>query len=1104
MKFSEEQQAAVNVRENCVVSAGAGSGKTAVLSERFVSLLLDPVLPAEVDEILTLTFTNKATGEMRDRIYRRILEKIKESGFSEKDRRVLESARENFNRAAVSTFDSFCRRIVENAAGFLEIPRNFDINGEKVIEIRKNSALEFMEEVKPNTALFRMIRCYGLKRVIDEFFEPAAARVPLFEEPNFERRVSLQKEVARGDFLRCCEDLSALCVFLTSKYASAVKENKKLQEIYLNLQTAAEDLNGGRLQEAAERLAEIDLSGTGGFRGEKREFLNGVKDCREKSGKFARPNSDYINGIDDQIEAARELDRYIRRVHKEQRENNVFSYSDVVSGALKALKENFELRQRYKTRFKCIMVDEFQDNNAEQRDLLFLLAEKAERCVDGIPDKEDLEPAKLFFVGDEKQSIYLFRGADVSVFRMLQEDFSQKELTCNYRSVPGLIEFFNRFFPRVMPKETESDKPFEAVFKELKYREDDRPHTEVEFIRIQKTENEDADEVLPRETEFLEIAKRIKKMVASKDFLLPEKNGTLRRAEFSDFLILFRNKSEQEKLEKILREAEIPYNSEKKLNLFKESIAVDFVNLLKTAVYPNDQIAKAAFFRSPIAAVSDAALTAWLNGKEPDDPRFAAAQEKIEIIRGRMATDSLMDLFRVFWVDFGYRWFVVRKKENRCYEELAEYFLSYLNLQEKAGRSVVEVVSLLSNLAKGEADDEPLFSFSEKTGVSLMSVHAAKGLEAPVVILSQTDKGSKNDGGSLYSEYQRKISFEDEIKLKEIDPSIHHRLYKWVEFKIPEENFYLSEKKPKKTEVSSAESEQSKAELKRLLYVALTRAENKLLITGVESKAKKTNTFAEWIDEIFRNETAALQEGEFFTVKTKTVEALSETQIRLELNELRSSAAAGNGKDKIENALIALSQESEPEAADPLVFWRSERTASDEEAAETASEAQPLPPIEVDEFLTEKDAHSRFGTLCHSVLESALKTRDFDLSQTDVASLIDGIFSEKKNQIEKEIRRLTLNFLQSPFLTAHRNAEFLTEKQFLLRREENGREFFFFCRIDLLIKETDRVIVVDFKTDSEKKIGRYDRQLELYKEAAESIFGLPAEIKLVYLRERIC
>ena len=167
-------------------------------------------------------------------------------------------------------------------------------------------------------------------------------------------------------------------------------------------------------------------------------------------------------------------------------------------------------------------------------------------------------------------------------------------------------------------------------------------------------------------------------MVASKDFLLPEKNGTLRRAEFSDFLILFRNKSEQEKLEKILREAEIPYNSEKKLNLFKESFAVDFVNLLKTAVYPNDQIAKAAFFRSPIAAVSDAALTAWLNGKEPDDPRFAAAQEKIEIIRGRMATDSLMDLFRVFWVDFGYRWFVVRKKENRCYEELAEYFLSYL------------------------------------------------------------------------------------------------------------------------------------------------------------------------------------------------------------------------------------------------------------------------------------------------------------------------------------------------------------------------------------------------------------------------------------------
>ena len=98
---------------------------------------------------------------------------------------------------------------------------------------------------------------------------------------------------------------------------------------------------------------------------------------------------------------------------------------------------------------------------------------------------------------------------------------------------------------------------------------------------------------------------------------------------------------------------------------------------------------------------------------------------------------------------------------------------------------------------------------------------------------------------------------------------------------------------------------------------------------------------------------------------------------------------------------------------------------------------------------------------------------------------------------------MALNFLQSPFLASHRNAEFLTEKEFLLRREENGREVFFFARVDLLIKEADRVIVVDFKTDSEKKPGYYDRQLELYKEAAESVFGLPAETKLVYLREKI-
>ena len=474
-------------------------------------------------------------------------------------------------------------------------------------------------------------------------------------------------------------------------------------------------------------------------------------------------------------------------------------------------------------------------------------------------------------------------------------------------------------------------------------------------------------------------------------------NALLQRLGLPDdryFALLSKNELEMEALQKEI----VACNVTEKVPEGFEKLA-QFEKLAD----PDDQIAQSAFFRSPIAAVSDAALTARLNGKEPDDPRFRAALEKIEIIRSRMETDSLTELFRIFWVDFGYRWFVVKKKENRCYEELAEYFLSYLNLQEKAGRSVVEVVSLLSKLAQDGADDENLFSFGEKTGVSLMSVHASKGLEAPVVILSQTDKGSQNDSGSLYSEYQRKISAEDERKLKEIDPSVHHRLYKWVEFDVPEENFYLSEKRLKKTKISSAEPEQNRAELKRLLYVALTRAESKLLITG---KEKKSNTFSEWLDEIFRNETAALKKGGFFTVKTESLPALSETQIRSELNALLSSAAAGTGGDKIENALIGLSREPEPEAADPLVFWRSERTASDEEAAEAASEAQPLPPVKVDGFLTEKDAHSRFGTLCHNVLEAALRARDFDLTQTDVASLIKGIFSERKFRKAKRRSRV--------------------------------------------------------------------------------------------------
>ena len=208
--------------------------------------------------------------------------------------------------------------------------------------------------------------------------------------------------------------------------------------------------------------------------------------------------------------------------------------------------------------------------------------------------------------------------------------------------------------------------------------------------------------------------------------------------------------------------------------------------------------------------------------------------------------------------------------------------------------------------------------------------------------------------------------------------------------------------------------------------------------------------------------------------------------------------------DAVEKALETLKERPDTPPDFSCLFRKNELTASGREAAAADEEAgTPLPATGLDDFLEAGGTFSLFGTLCHAVLEKALKTRDFDLTQTDVASMIDGRLAQRSEMTESVVRRLITGFFSSPFFKEHRDAELMTEKEFLLRREEGGRTVFVSCRTDLIIRHPDRVVVVDFKTDRVRVPGRYDSQLALYAEAVEAVYGLPVETKTVYLRESL-
>ncbi|MCD4761178.1 UvrD-helicase domain-containing protein, partial [bacterium] len=208
------------------------------------------------------------------------------------------------------------------------------------------------------------------------------------------------------------------------------------------------------------------------------------------------------------------------------------------------------------------MIDEFQDNNDLQRKLLFLLAEKQDRCSEGIPGGNDLIEDKLFFVGDEKQSIYRFRGADVSVFKRLKKDITgingqQLTLKTNYRSRENLIDQFNTFFSSIMNGTEDYEAEFSPLQTGMQYEGSSvpldimvYPYTDIHQYpdAHQSTDgNQDEKEnayLKPAEAEALHIARHIKKSVEAEDLLIPDSsNGRSRPLAYGDFALLLRSTS---------------------------------------------------------------------------------------------------------------------------------------------------------------------------------------------------------------------------------------------------------------------------------------------------------------------------------------------------------------------------------------------------------------------------------------------------------------------------------------------------------------------------------------------------------------------------------
>ena len=1020
---NEEQLPVIQSDVNTVVSAGAGAGKTAVLSWRFLRLVMECSVKPE--EILTLTFTKKAASEMRERIYRRLLD-ARDSLPSD--------TFESFSRSTISTLDSFCAQIVRSDSITYGLPRDIAvISDDDLADLAQRIALQFLSDPENSKERDVIASLLMPSDLMDRFFLIIA------------RETSL------------CGDYDAKRV--TASFLSYIR-------------TVYED-RMGKIGVLLDRLGSLSLKGRFSEQYDhifdcyrKRQFgpddyfkLNGVKDeeVKEIVG-LLKPFMGKDSGLvllqdlalgnqNDVSYLQNTLGKYSYRLNQEKKKHGTLTFRDMAELAVRILRDNLQVRNLFKRRFKQIMVDEFQDNNMLQRDLVFLLAEKEslEGTAGKIPTIDELEPSKLFFVGDEKQSIYKFRGADVSVFRRLQTEVSKNGkaliLGTNYRSQSRLISHFNQVFESVLE---DSGKDFEARFSPIKAgREADATQSRIIFAvynREMIEEEELKDGVLEAEA----IGDYCNRILYTDEFLV---NG--KRPQPSDIAILFGTASNQMNIEKALKRRGIEYQIAETRSLMLDAVASDFYSFINVLLYPEDTRSLAALLKSPFCGLCEESIENVLSGSDVldvDCTRYQAFTTFLESVRESAFRLTISQLLEKLFIEGGYKAYLMQDTDRLPFEEHYNYLFCYAVQYDREGRSLSDYSRFLrNNLGQSAKLPEANVLHATRNGVQIMSVHKSKGLEFKVVIYSGVGNKGANDRSSYVFNINGDLVANENREIQKI--------------------------------LDLDRKEREEAELRRLMYVAFTRAKDHLIVIGGYKGNSMADVFSWYLTAINGN-LGTLE----CTMEGVTMEDVGSTQ-RL---SKRSS-----------QAVFPLSWADKPVEFES----RSSRigvTSLEEQEREIDGQKSGiyLPILEVDSIIRQSSLNDKFGTLCHAALEMLLTTDSLDSLECKLTE------SERDNaKLLRQAKDFAHRFVESRFYKDHVDGRrYESELRFYTCMGESG-DMALEGVMDLIVFGEKYNLVVDYKTDRTKDPQIHKKQITTYVRVAEQLFGKKCYGVLYYLRD---
>lgn len=804
-KWTAAQKQAIDSGEDLGVIAGAGSGKTTVLVARLIRILQER--HCSLSQIVAITFTNKAAAEMKERLREKIEEQL-----GGKDDAYWRELIEALPSAQISTIHSLCARILREHPQQSSVDPLFSVLAEDegrllLEEAAQESVLELASQ---REGLLRLLAAHGKERVLgnllalyhklrSEGMQPETvwkeSREKLCERrPNMVAQAQAVEELA-GDLLSFNpDDLTAKGREQQADFAQAwhraevIRERLLAGEADLELEALTEFLKVGTLIDARGKMASL------------------VKELKEALELLAEEIAQIrsLDGVHDFCLLLSELDRnYSQR----KRELGALDFADLELVCCRLLKRHPELRDAYQRSFKYLLVDEYQDTSRLQEQLLSSLYMLGENC--------------LFVVGDPKQSIYRFRGAEVAVFgetvaKIQAAGGKEIELVDNFRTTKPLIALYNHLFQELLDGEI-TYQPLTAhrsgqVLPEL-------------LLAFPK-EGDDAEAKRQREAQLL--SGRIQRLVMGGELTIEDKNKGPRPVSWGDIAILFRSTTNLPIYQQELAAAGIPHYVVGGSGYYAKQEVQDVLNMLRWLENTKDQVALAGVLRSPFFSLSDATLF-WLTRKtsldlglflDPLPPQIKGPQ--------REAVQWARSLLREF---FALRTLPLDQLIERILERtgysiaIVGDFLGRQKLQNlqkliglarrfsqeglvTPGQFLERVEGILAQeLREGEA---PLEGEEEDT-VKLLTIHKSKGLEYPVVVVPDFSRGLNFGSSSFFAYSHGQLALDcGEIEAKP----------------------------PRYTELAQKEKLAELEESKRVLYVALTRARDHLILSGSAEKPK--------------------------------------------------------------------------------------------------------------------------------------------------------------------------------------------------------------------------------------------------------------------------